>query len=557
MIVKGQTAQRIRYKGQSEFPYEYIYPHQQEFIDHAQSNILMKSSTCSGKTVAFLAAANELRKQTKSDRYITLYLVPTRLLANSQLSTFHSWAQSHNLDCEILEPGLSASNLTLRIGNHLVISSPDIIFYMLLRKTRGWKTTVEITFNQISAVCFDEVHLYDDYTLYNIHNLIHAIQSSAPEIPIWFLTATDDLGKDLNLNSFRQITGYGTTYDVQTKAVDINSSNLDELEKWLRTNDYLNNTVLVLNSAHKAKKLAKRFSEKALLLGRIHYDPKYGDPEKQLGEELEKCRQGVFTIATSVFRQGVDLEFDRLITEKPDTSGNAIQTFGRCGRRPKPCEFIVITGISPLKNFLNQDTSMERADFELEFGGLFRQDVRKEVTRLAKACWYKLYLTTSLDTFVLQEDNEEFDEMKNAYTQYERFLPDVSFRDPLPALKSDKDQIGLFDILIYRNAHRFIKPHKSNSHRYNTVGIFTGRSALAAGKLSFAPRKELPLFYVEEIKEIPETGLHYLKLQLGDILFSINAWVGKKNYYQWRALKPSWKSRRGIEISFQPSMLGY
>jgi hypothetical protein len=553
MIVSGQKVVKTKYNGHDPFPYEYIYPHQQEFIHYARSNILMASSTCSGKTAAFLTAAHTIMRKSNTDRYITLYLVPTRLLANSQLSTFHTWAKNNNLDCTILQPGLTTSHLTHRIGNHLVVSSPDIIFYMLLRKSRGWKTAFELTFNQICAVCFDEVHLYDDYTLYNIHNLIHAIQTSVPDIPVWFLTATADLGKHLDLTSFRRITGSGTTFDVQTKAVDINSSDLDTLEKWLRSNNYLNNTVLVLNSAQKAKRLKKRFPDAALLVGRIHYDPQFGDPEEQLGKELEKCRQGAFTIATSVFRQGVDLEFDRLVTEEPDTAGNAIQTFGRCGRKQRPCEFIVITGKSPVKTFLNQDISINRPDFESDFAAFYRPVIRQEVTRLAKACWYKLYLKTTLQEFIQPGIDEE---MIAAYQQYEPFLPDVSFRDPMPALDSGNDQVGLFDILAYRGAHHFIKPHDSSRHRYNTVGFFTGRSKLAAGELAFASAKERPVFYVNRSEKIPGTDLDFLELQFNDIRFSVNARTGKTGDFPWRCLKQSWRSGRGIEMSFQPSMLG-
>lgn len=551
-VIGSEPEQRV-YNHGTGIGYDGIYRHQKDFIDNRRCDILLRSSTCSGKTAAFLAAAGKLAEESKTGRYTALYLVPTRLLANSQFDSLKQWAENNRLDSTILRPGLSASQLTFETGNHLVVSSPDIIFYMLLRRSRGWKTAFELTLDHVSVICFDELHLYDTYTLFNIRNLIHAVKTET-DVPIWFLTATDEISSTGAAGDMIQLTGSGKTFDVTTRAVDLDTRNIDILEKWLNGLGSLDNTVLLLNSVQRAKRLRRRFPDAAWLVGRINYDPALGDPEEQIRKELEKCRAGVFTITTSVFRQGVDLDFQHLITEEPLTASDAVQTFGRCGRRDNQCQFTVITGKSSVKRYLNQDIEKTRQLFESEFSAFYRQTIRRELTELAKGCWYKLYIQTKLKEFLKPSVDEE---MKAAYEKYREYLPSVSFRQPLPALKTGLDQVGLFNLLRYRGIASFIKPvQDTSSENSNTVGVFTGRSKLAEGAFRFAKISERPPFICHAMEEIPGLGLYHLNLQFNDVRFSINAKVGKRDVFQWRFLKKSWRSSRGKEFSFEPDMLG-
>lgn len=556
MRVNGHTEENVTVSRNVSSLRSQMYSHQLEFIENCDRNVLLTSSTCSGKTDAFLSAASTLLAQSTNNRYVSLYLVPTRILANGQFERFAEWSEEMGIDCVVLHRGLRSNILSHKLGNHLVISSPDILFYMLLRRSRGWQSAFEMFLEKnLAAVCFDELHLYDDYTLYNINNLIYAINTGYPGVPIWLLTATSDLGVDFDTTPFKKVTGVGTTWAVQVTGVDIDSRDVDVLARWMINNNYVKRTVIVLNSAQRAKRLRRRFPDAAWLVGRIHYDPADGDPEQQINTELQKCREGRLTIATSVFRQGVDLEFDRLITEEPLNANDAVQTFGRCGRRNNHCEFMVITGRSPVKAWLNSEKTVSRSEFESGFSAFFRLQERKEITDMAKACWYKLYHQTKMKPFLEPGISEE---MEQAFNKYNEYLPDVSFRDPLPALDADGDQIGLFDVLRYDGASRYIRAKQSRpSSATNTIGVFSGRSRLADGRFRFARRNERPEFNLIKRCKIPDLELEHLVLQLGNMNVSVNARVGASSEFEWRCRQKSFRSGCGKILSFQPCQLGY
>jgi len=530
------------------FKHSRPFEHQFEFYQNRDRDILMKSPTCSGKTDAFLISfINEFLEQRNNNKRVRcLYLAPTRLLMHSQFENLRNTLDEHKIRSVILEGGLSFAELFKKLlENDFIISSPDIIFYLLLRKRKTQHIELQYSefIKHLYSIVFDEIHLFETYTLVNIKNLIKIMKNIKDSLRVHILSATVELSDILEMDDFLIIDGKSKTSKVFVRADGLNYLDIENVKKFLEDNDYTKETIYVCNSVDRAIKLNKYFEDSAILIGKMWYENSSGlSRDELIKDNLKKCKEGKLTFTTSVFRQGVDISLKRLITEEPLCSQDAIQTFGRCGRHDES-EFIMLTSKSPIIRRFNSDETVEREEFEKILAGFFIPAQYGEQKRMMKAMWYKLYTKTRLKDFV------EFlitEDMKDSFTEFRDFLPDVSFRDPLPAVEYDDLMVGLFDVLKYKDAYRYLSPGGNSI----SVGVLKDGGRLRRREYGRARKEDLPIFTLVSEKRYRDTEYWNLELKLRDLGFRVNAKVGPLGKYHYSFVKS--KKLLPVRKSFEP-----
>ncbi|MFW6174147.1 MAG: DEAD/DEAH box helicase, partial [Elusimicrobiota bacterium] len=472
---------------------------------------------------------------------------PTRLLIHSQFENIVGILDEHEIRYTILESGASFATLVKHLfENDFIISSPDIIFYIILRKKRAQHLNFLYSefLKCLHSVVFDELHLFDTYTLYNINNLIKIWKNIKNNVRIYILSATIELNDIIDQSQYLIIDGVSKTKKVHSSALELNYFDVDTVIKFLEHSDYIEDTIYVCNSVDRALRLHKHFKDSAILVGKTWYDEEIGlSRDDQIKANLNKCRNGELTFTTSVFRQGVDISLKNLITEEPITSQDAIQTFGRCGRH-EASNFIMLTNNSQVINTLNTDKEVSREEFERILTTFFKPKNHEKLKKMMKAMWYKLYDNTKLKNhvkFLLTN------EMREAYYEFENFLPDLSFREPAPAIQYDDLTISLFDILQFKDAYKYLHP-SDNSF---VVGVLKDGGRLTRREYKRAKKEDLPKFTLIDSKRYEETEYYNLVLKLRDIFFKVNAKVGPVNKYLYtyidsKKLVPTQKSFKPV-----------
>lgn len=529
------------------FPYVKPFVHQYKFFENRNSDILMKSPTASGKTLSFVFSfiSEYIQAKQNGKRKKCIYLVPTRLLIQSQFDNLVSYLSQFKVPSAILESGYTYAELFKRLlENDFIIASPDIIFFILLRKRKTQHIQFEYPelIKSVYCIVFDELHLFDTYTLINIKNLIAIMKSQNPNLHTYLISATMELGGVIDTSSFTTIDGESNTGSVQVSAISANYQNSNEITSFLKDKNYEQNTVYICNSVDRAIKLHAFFPESALLIGKAWYENYEITREEQIKTNLTKCKNGALTFATSVFRQGVDIDVKRLIVEEPANSQDAIQTFGRCGRHGQS-EFIMLSNKSQVLTALNSDSDISRGDFESLLSNLFRPREYETQKRMMNAMWYKLYNITRLRDQVEVVVTEQ---MVKDFTEFEDFLPDVGFRAPTPSIKYEDIAFSLFEVLQFKDAYKNIRSIDDPFFKGELVdgGRFIRR------EYRRAKNDDQPFFTLLSKRRYKDTNYFNLKLKLQDIIFWVNCRVGQLNDYLYKFTdKNSIVPRRG---SFEP-----
>jgi len=512
------------------FPFPRPFVHQYTFFENRNHDIILKSPTASGKTFCFLFSfINEYLKVKQNGKRIKcLYLVPTRLLIQSQFENLTSFLEQFNIPHRILEGGYSFAELFKHLWeNDFIIASPDIVFYILLRKKKTQHIEFEYTqlLKSLYCIIFDELHLFDTYTTINIKNLISVMKAQNPDLCIYLLSATMDLKDVIDPSLFFVIDGESYTYPIMVSAATLNYYDTEEVAAFLEKSNFQKDTVYVCNSVDRAMRLHSCFQDSALLVGKAWYEANEETREEQIKRNLDKCRNGSLTFATTVFRQGVDIDVKRLVVEEPLNSQDAIQTFGRCGRYSQS-EFILLTNKSQVLNTLNSDRQVSRGEFELALSDLFRPAEFEQQKRMMNAMWYKLYETTRLKDQVGVVVTEQ---MKKDYEEFKDFLPDLGFREPSPSVKYEDIAFSIFEILAFKDAYLHIEPTDDSFF----VGELRDGGRFIRREYGRAKKEDLPIFTVVEKERYKETPYYILRLKLRGICFSVNAKVGQLGDYPY------------------------
>jgi hypothetical protein len=354
------------------------------------------------------------------------------------------------------------------------------------------------------------------------------MKNQNPSLNVYLLSATMDLKDIIDPSAFVTIDGESLTHSVKVSAIALNYFGTEEIVKFLKENRFQKDTVYVCNSVDRAIQLHSRFADSALLVGKAWYEVDEETREEQMKRNLEKCKEGSLTFATTVFRQGIDIDVKRLIVEEPMNSQDAIQTFGRCGRHGQS-EFTLLTNKSQILSVLNCDRQVSRGEFESILSELLEPpefDVQK---RMMNAMWYKLYTATRLKDYVGVIITEQ---MKSNYEEFKDFLPDLGFREPAPSVKYGDLAFSIFEILAFKDAYRHIEPTDDTFF----VGELRDEGRFVRREYQRARKEDLPIFTVVEKKRYKETPYYNLRLKLRDIYFSVNAKIGQCGDYTYNLI---------------------
>jgi superfamily II DNA/RNA helicase len=512
------------------FPFPEPFAHQYEFFENRNSDIILKSPTASGKTYCFLFSfINEhLTARQNGRRIKCLYLVPTRLLIQSQFENLTSHLEKFNIPHRVLESGYTFAELFKHLWeNDFIIASPDIIFYILLRKKRTQHIGFDYTqfMKSLYCVIFDELHLFDTYTMLNIKNLITIMKNQNSSLHVYLLSATMNLKDIIDPSLFIAIDGESLTNQIFVSAFALNYQNPETVAEFLKVNNFLKDTVYVCNSVDRATRLRSRFPDSALLVGKAWYDVGEETREEQIKRNLDLCKKGFLTFATTVFRQGIDIDVKRLVVEEPLNSQDAIQTFGRCGRHSQS-EFVLLTNRSQVLSTLNSDRQVSRGEFESVITALFTPAEFEEQKRMMNAMWCKLYDTTRLKSHVAVVITEQ---MRRDFEEFRDFLPDLGFREPSPSVKYKDIAFSIFEILSFKDAYLYIESSDDSFF----VGELRDGGRFVRREYRRAKKEDLPTFTVVDKKRYKETQYYVLRMKLRDICFSVNAKIGQLGDYPY------------------------
>jgi superfamily II DNA/RNA helicase len=512
------------------FPFPKPFAHQFRFFENRNRDIILKSPTASGKTFCFLFSfINEYLKAKENNKRIKcLYLVPTRLLVQSQFESLEHNLERFTIPHRILESGYSFAELFKHLWeNDFIIASPDIVFYILLRKKKTQHIEFEYTqlLKSLYCIVFDELHLFDTYTMLNIKNLINIMKNQNPNLNVYLLSATMNLKDIIETSAFVTIDGESLTHPIKVSATALNYFDTQEVAKFLKENQLQKDTVYVCNSVDRAIQLHSYFADSALLVGKAWYEADEETREDQIKRNLDKCKEGSLTFATTVFRQGIDIDVKRMIVEEPLNSQDAIQTFGRCGRHGQS-EFILLTNKSQPLSVLNSDKQVSRREFESILSELFKPPTFEEQKRMMNAMWYKLYTATRLKEHVNVIITEQ---MKRDHEEFKDFLPNLGFREPTPSVKYEDIAFSIFEILAFKDAYLNIEPTDDAFF----VGELRDGGRFIRREYQRAKREDLPTFTLVEKKRYKDTPYYNLRLKLRNIFFSVNAKIGQFGDYPY------------------------
>jgi CRISPR/Cas system-associated endonuclease/helicase Cas3 len=351
------------------------------------------------------------------------------------------------------------------------------------------------------------------------------MKNQNPNLNVYLLSATMNLKDVIESSVFVTIDGESLTHSINVSAKCLNYFDTEEVAKFLREKQFQKDTVYVCNSVDRAIRLHSCFADSALLVGKAWYEADEETREDQIKRNLEKCKEGLLTFATTVFRQGIDIDVKRLIVEEPLNSQDAIQTFGRCGRHGQS-EFILLTNKSQLLSILNSDRQVSRGEFESILSELFRPPTFEEQKRMMNAMWYKLYTTTRLKDHVSTIITEQ---MKRDYEEFKDFLPDLGFREPTPSVKYEDIAFSIFEILAFKDAYLNIEPTEDTFF----VGELKDGGRFVRREYQRAKKEDLPIFTLVEKKRYKETPYYNLRLKLRNIYISVNATIGQLGEYPY------------------------
>lgn len=442
------------------YPYTPFFHQRNVFESIYDNNILLQSPTSSGKTASVVYPIVDLVKDKKCR---SIFVYPTRALLWDQYKSISEVAAMVDLDVAKLDPFTPTKVLyEIFAQNRLICMTPDIFYFTLLRNAQHYKRFYERSIESVRHIVFDEVHLYNTYMLFNLRHLLKVIEEINNQIKLHFLSATIDHVREKleQVVPLKMINGEGFTGEVEIKSIFMPAFQVNgEIEKIFCQGG---RKVVILNSAKRAQEaydvIKTRFSDVYFAVGQRF------QPENERNENLNNFNQSPngILVASPVVEQGVDFKAEWVISEDADTLASIIQRFGRIGRGGLPGKFVILAKTAKRHQFFNQDIRMTRAEFERlledrDGGSYYNPPLPDEVEMMEAMLWKVWQQTQFKDTF---EKIHDLLQLEVLYRKYEKYLPDVSFREPSPGVELKSGNIvSIWDVLK-RDAWKMLTPNK-------------------------------------------------------------------------------------------------
>ncbi|HHY94793.1 MAG TPA: DEAD/DEAH box helicase [Firmicutes bacterium] len=241
------------------------FPHQVKAFHLILENreLFLVAGTASGKTLAVGAPLFYKLSQGKIRKILLMY--PTVALLEDQRRVVELLAKAAGLNKEVgqLQGGMSRSALIHNLNRHIVLATPDEI-YWFFRKNVKYNALLVYGLCQVDEFVLDEAHLFNGLMLRNFEHLWQRVKTLAgclgkmPRLHVLTATPTNELER---LNSAEPIIGKSKCSDVQ---VELRTSGWgDRAERFANAvNEMLEadsrKVLVVCNSARVAHQLFKQ-----------------------------------------------------------------------------------------------------------------------------------------------------------------------------------------------------------------------------------------------------------------------------------------------------------
>ena len=133
-----------------------LYSHQAEAIEHVREgeHVVTVTGTASGKTLCYVVPVLEALQE--DSRSTTLFLYPTKALAQDQLRTLNRFQPTHTMSGTYDGDTPQSLRRRIRDGANLVLTNPDMLHQGILPQHTRWNRF----FTHLRYVIIDEIHAY-------------------------------------------------------------------------------------------------------------------------------------------------------------------------------------------------------------------------------------------------------------------------------------------------------------------------------------------------------------------------------------------------------------
>lgn len=289
-------------------------------------NLIVVSSTASGKTEAVVAPSIERLKKEKWSGLSILHIVPTRALANDLYLRLEGQLRELNLKCDYKHGDKTYVNY--RDLPNLLITTPESLDSLICRH--------EEIFNNLRVLIIDEIHFLDNmYRGDQLRVLIKRLKKSLKkDFNIYLLSAT--VGDPIDLAK-RYIENFEVA-KAETKR-EIEYVIIDGLEKikGILIDRELKKVLAFCNYRESTENLKLELEP---LLRNFKFVIHHGNLERKFRKEAEKILREIrytVCISTSTLEVGIDIgSVDSVfIYEIPWSVFSLAQRVGRSNRREK------------------------------------------------------------------------------------------------------------------------------------------------------------------------------------------------------------------------------
>ena len=172
----NELAQSIRCSGINA-----LYTHQKEAWEHIRAgrHVALATDTASGKTLAYNLPVLDFLLRSPEGR--TLYLFPTKALAQDQLSVIRQLLPANGDQANRISPATydgdtsQSARAVIRANSRLIISNPDMLHIGILPRHTSWSDF----FSGLRFVVIDEMHIYRGVFGSHVTNVIRRLKRVA------------------------------------------------------------------------------------------------------------------------------------------------------------------------------------------------------------------------------------------------------------------------------------------------------------------------------------------------------------------------------------------
>jgi DEAD/DEAH box helicase domain-containing protein len=357
-----------------------LYSHQASAYEkiRAGKNVVVVTPTASGKTLTYNLPILHSLLDNKEIR--SLYLFPTKALAQDQVHELHRWVDElgEKILCHTFDGDTPPEvRRTIRSAGHIVVTNPDMLHQGILPHHTLW---IKL-FENLKYIVIDEIHSYRGVFGSHLANLIRRLK----RICEFYGSEPSFICSSATISNPKEIAQKITGTEVEI--VDNNGAPSGEKHFIFYNPPVINKELGLRNSVLKeVRKIAKLFLPTGIQLIifarsrlnveilvtylketarqlKIPVDKIRGYRGGYLPNERRKIEEGLrkgtiqVVVSTNALELGIDIgQLDvSIMAGYPGTISSTWQQAGRAGRRQKTSVTILVTSSAPLDQYIAEN----------------------------------------------------------------------------------------------------------------------------------------------------------------------------------------------------------